>query len=91
MDVSAEVQIYTTRTCPYCYAAKNLFEEKGVPYEEIDVSTDPDKRDWLRRVTGRTTVPQIFIGGRPYGGFTDVAALDRAGDLDRLLGRNTGT
>ncbi|HEY8427827.1 MAG TPA: glutaredoxin domain-containing protein [Sandaracinaceae bacterium] len=82
----AEVQIYVTRTCPYCVAARRLFDAKGIAYELIDVTGDAHTRAWLRDVTGRHTVPQIFIDGRPYGGYTDVAALDRFGELDRLLG-----
>lgn len=80
------VRIYTTRVCPYCFAAKALFDQKGVAYEEIDVTGDSRTRAWLREVTGRHTVPQIFIDDRPYGGFTDVRALDARGELDRLLG-----
>ena len=83
----AEVKLYVTQYCPYCIAAKDLFDRKGVAYETIDVSGDDDKRSWLREVTGQRTVPQIFIDGKPYGGFTDVAALDRQGELDALLGR----
>ncbi len=81
----AEVRIYLTRYCPYCVAAKQLFDQKGVAYEEIDVTGDSKARAWLREVTGSRTVPQVFIGGRPYGGFTDVDALERRGELDRLL------
>ena len=82
----AHVDIYTTPSCPYCVMAKRLMREKGVPFEEIDVATDPAKRKWLVEVTGQRTVPQIFIDGNPYGGFTDIAALDRKGELDLLLG-----
>lgn len=81
----ADVRIYITRTCGYCFAAKRLLDQKGVAYEEIDVTGDSSARAWLRDVTGRRTVPQVFIGGRPYGGFTDIAALDQRGELDRLL------
>ncbi len=79
------VQIYVTTYCPYCIAAKRLLEKKGIVWEEIDVTQDPERRAWLLEVTGQRTVPQIFIGGRPYGGYTDVAALDRRGELDPLL------
>lgn len=82
----AHVDIYTTPSCPYCVMAKRLMREKGVAFEEIDVATDTDKRKWLVEVTGQRTVPQIFIDGNPYGGFTDIAALDRKGELDPLLG-----
>ena len=79
------VVIYTTRTCSYCNAAKRLMEKKKVSYEEIDVSDDHDKRMWLARETGMRTVPQIFIGGKSYGGYDDVNALDRKGELDAIL------
>ena len=65
--------------------AKRLMRDKGVSYEEIDVATDTEKRRWLVEVTGQRTVPQVFIDGKPYGGYTDIAALDRAGKLDPLL------
>ena len=82
----AHVDIYTTPSCPYCVMAKRLMREKGVAFAEIDVATDPDKRKWLVETTGQRTVPQIFIDGKPYGGFTEIAALDRKGELDPLLG-----
>jgi glutaredoxin 3 len=83
--MSSFVRIYTTRVCGYCARAKRLFADKGVPFEEIDVTSDPEKREWLVQVTGMRTVPQIFIGDRPYGGFTDVYALEQSGELDALL------
>ena len=82
----AHVDIYTTPSCPYCVMAKRLMREKGVSYAEIDVAADPDKRRWLVETTGQRTVPQVFIDGKPYGGYTDLAALDRKGELDPLLG-----
>lgn len=63
-----------------------MLKSKGVAFEEIDVGGDWDTRRWLVEVTGRRTVPQVFIDGKPYGGYTDIAALDREGELDRLLG-----
>lgn len=81
----AEVVIYTTRVCPYCVAAKALFQKKGVAYREVDVSGDDAKREWLVEATGQRTVPQIFIDGKSYGGFSDVSALDRRGELDAAL------
>jgi len=83
----AHVAIYTTPSCPYCVMAKRLMREKGVEFEEIDVAQDVDKRRWLVEKTGQRTVPQVFIDGNPYGGFTDIAALDRKGELDPLLGK----
>lgn len=85
--MGSRVEIYTTVVCPYCVAAKRLFRGKGVEFEEIDITGDGEKRRWLVEVTGQRTVPQIFIGGQPYGGYTDVAALDRQGRLDDILQR----
>ncbi len=82
----ATVRIYTTPTCGYCQAALRLLREKGVTFENVDVSGDTRTRAWLVETTGRTTVPQVFIDGKPYGGYTDIAALDRRGELDELLG-----
>jgi glutaredoxin 3 len=80
------VTVYTTRVCPYCIAAKRLLTSKGIPYSEIDVSTDPDKRAWLVETTGRRTVPQIFIGEAAIGGYDDLAALEQAGKLAEMVG-----
>lgn len=78
--------IYTTPVCPYCVRAKNLLAKKGVPYEEIDVSQDPELRDkMIEKAGGRRTVPQIFIGDQHIGGFDDLHALNIAGKLDILL------
>lgn len=82
----AEVLVYTTPSCPYCVMAKRLLTQKGVGYKEIDVAGDDEKRRWLVETTGQRTVPQIFIDGKPYGGFTDIAALDKQGKLDPVLG-----
>jgi len=81
----ARVRMYTTPVCPYCVRAKQLLKSKGVPFEEIDVSGDHEKRAWLVEATGRRTVPQIFINDEPIGGFDDMRALDLAGELDKKL------
>jgi glutaredoxin 3 len=81
------VRIYTTPWCGYCHRAKQILEEQGVPYEEIDVDGDHEKRAWLRQVTGQRTVPQIFFGDEPIGGCTDLMALAYKGGLDDKLGR----
>jgi glutaredoxin 3 len=81
-----EVVVYTVPWCPYCRMAVQLLRSKGVPFDEIDVEGDRAKRAWLREATGQSTVPQIFVGGKSLGGYTDVAALDRRGELDVLLG-----
>ena len=82
--MAAQVKIFTTSWCGYCHAALRLLRQKGVDFEEIDAG-DPKTRRWLREVTGRHTVPQVFIDGRSVGGFTELRALDERGQLDRLL------
>ncbi len=77
------VTIYTTRVCPYCTMAKRLLATRGIAYEEVDVTGDEAKRAWLVQTTGRRTVPQVFIEGKAVGGYDELAALDRAGQLVR--------
>jgi glutaredoxin 3 len=79
------VKIYTTQTCPYCVRAKRLLQKKNVPYEEIDVGWDDEKRMQLIQRTGRRTVPQIFIGDEHVGGSDDLYALEQRGELDAKL------
>ncbi|WP_415184576.1 glutaredoxin 3 [Phaeovulum sp.] len=80
------VEIYTTRTCPYCIAAKKLLQSKGVNYTEIDVGKQPQKRAEMReRAHGRHTVPQIFIDGKHIGGCDELHALEHQGKLDPML------
>jgi glutaredoxin 3 len=81
----AEVVIYTTGYCGFCFAAKRLLDGKGVGYREIAADRRPDLRTWLREVSGQRTVPQIFINGESIGGFTELAALERAGELEGKL------
>jgi glutaredoxin 3 len=82
----ARVEIYTSPLCGYCHAAKRLLTQKGVAFEETDVSRDPGLRTaMMDRAGGRHTVPQIFINGQHVGGCDDLYALDRAGGLDPLL------
>ena len=82
----ANVEIYTTPTCPFCLAAKRLLDSKGVAFREIDVSKDPADRDAMtQRANGKRSVPQIFIGDRHVGGSDDLHELDRNGELDPLL------
>ncbi len=81
----AEVKIYTTKLCPYCLRAKSLLTQKRVAFQEIDVSSNAEIRQWLKEFTGSPTVPQIFINGQAVGGYDDIAALDRKGRLDPLL------
>ena len=81
----ASVKVYTKRNCPYCVRAKALLDRKGVAYEEIDAEHDDALRSWLVEKTGQRTVPQIFVGERSLGGFSDIDALDREGKLDAIL------
>ena len=80
------VTVYGTRFCPYCTAARRLLEGKGVAYDEIAVDGNADLRAEMTAKAGRHTVPQIWIGDHHVGGFDELAALDRAGRLDGLLG-----
>ncbi len=85
MRAMSKVQIYTTNWCPYCNAAKALLDDKGVVYDEIDVTDATLRMDMIQRAHGRRTVPQIFIGERHVGGYDDLSALERRGQLDPLL------
>ncbi len=80
------VTIYAAPVCRYCAAAERLLKEKGVTgIRKIDIDLDPRGRDRLEEKTGRRTVPQIYIGDYHVGGYDDLAALEKAGELDRLL------
>lgn len=81
----AAVRVYSTLFCPYCVMAKRLLEGKGVRFQEIRVDEDQARREEMMRISGRRTVPQIFVGDTHVGGFDDLSALDRAGKLDPLL------
>jgi glutaredoxin 3 len=82
----AEVELYTTMFCPYCSRARALLERKGVAFTEIDIIEEPARRgEMIRRASGRTSVPQIFIDGEHIGGSDELVALDRAGKLDAKL------
>ena len=80
------VKMYTTAVCPYCVRAKQVLKAKGVEQiEEIRIDTDPAARTHMMEVTGRRTVPQIFIGETHVGGCDDLLALDAKGELLPLL------
>lgn len=83
--VMSEVTLYTTNSCPYCVAAKNLLKAKGVEYNEINVQASMEQRTIMMERSGRRTVPQIFIGDIHVGGFDDMALLERKGELNALL------
>jgi glutaredoxin 3 len=79
------VKVYVTTFCPYCVRAKQLLSHHKVPYEEVNVSGDDDRRRWLVEQTGQRTVPQIFFGEEPIGGYTELAALTSRGELMQRL------
>ncbi len=80
------VKVYTGGFCPYCVAAKRMLKQKGVEFKELQVDRDPELRQRMEALSGRQSVPQIFIGDLHVGGYDDMAALNRKGELDRLLG-----
>jgi glutaredoxin 3 len=80
------VQIYSKYTCGFCMAAKRLLISKGVSFEEVDILDHPERRaEMIQKANGRSTVPQIFIGGKHLGGYDDLAATVSAGKLEKLL------
>lgn len=82
----ASVTIYTKPYCPFCHDAKALLDQKGIAYHEIDISARPSERDvMIMRASGRSTVPQIFIGAQHIGGCDDIYDLDARGGLDPML------
>ena len=86
MTAVAEVVIYSSAWCPYCHRAKRLLTNKGVAFTEVDVDGKPElRREMVDKAQGRTSVPQIFIGGTHVGGCDDLYALDKAGKLDPML------
>jgi glutaredoxin 3 len=82
----ADIKVYTTNMCGYCVVAKRLLQKRGIPFQEINVSGDAAQRAWLVKTTGRRTVPQIFIEGDPIGGYDELHAMDRSGELARRVG-----
>ena len=81
----AKIVMYTTQWCGYCSAARQLLTRKGQRWDEIDVESEPQRRAEMVERSGRRTVPQIWIGERHVGGFDDLNALEKSGQLDALL------
>ena len=80
------IEMYTTHVCPYCVAAKNLLKSKDLAWDEIFVDSDPAERErMLERSAGRRSVPQIFVNGHHVGGYDELVAADRSGELATLL------
>jgi glutaredoxin 3 len=85
--MSIGVTLYTTRFCPYCIRARNLLDGKGVAYLDMAVDHDPGLRREMMERSGRSTVPQIWVGEQHIGGCDDLVLLERQGCLDELLER----
>lgn len=84
-----KIEIYTTRSCPYCNMAKSLLDKKQADYEEIQVDGNADKMaEAVERSGGRKTVPQIFIDDQPVGGYDELNALEKKGLLDPMIAGN---
>ena len=81
----SDITVYTTNWCGYCERAKALLKARGLEYAEVNLDDEPGFRAKLLELSGRMTVPQIFIGDRPIGGFTELRELDRSGKLAELL------
>ena len=80
-----KVILYTRDYCAFCRHAKALLRSKDVAFEEIDISQDEALQEKVWRSSGRKTVPQIFVDGRPLGGFEEIRELDASGELDKIL------
>ncbi len=83
--MNSVVTLYTTRFCPFCIRARQLLDSKGVSFRDIPVDGDSERRQEMMAASGRHTVPQIWIGDQHVGGFDDLAAMERSGQLDTLL------
>lgn len=81
----ANIIIYSKANCPYCEWAKTLLQQKKAAFQEIRIDLEPDKRIEMEQLSGRRTVPQIFINDQPIGGYDDLSALAKSGKLDDLL------
>jgi glutaredoxin 3 len=83
-------QVYLTEFCPYCVMARQLLDQLGYPFDEIRVDLDPEQRRVMLERSGRTSVPQIFIGTTHVGGYDDLSAMHRSGALASLVAEATG-
>jgi glutaredoxin 3 len=90
MTDTPRIKMFGTAGCPYCLAARMLLKKKSLAFEDVAVDGDYELRKEMENLSGRWTVPQIFIDEKPIGGFEELYALDSSGELDRLLGIDTG-
>ena len=79
------IKMYTRNHCSFCFAAKRLLTKRGIDYEEILLNGDPAPEQEMRALSGRTSVPQIFIDGKAIGGYTELVELDMEGELEVAL------
>ena len=86
MNDKSRIRIYGSDYCGFCVAARRLLAEKGLDFEDVPVGGDPALRKKMEEMSGRRTIPQIFIDDRPIGGFDELYALNKSGELDRMLG-----
>lgn len=84
--MTKNITIYTFNTCPYCKRAKRLMDNKGVEYEEIEISNDREKLEELKKKTNSGTVPQIFVDDKFIGGCDDIVELHKKGEFDEVFG-----
>lgn len=87
MSTEPKIVIYGNASCAYCAAARMLFTKKGLRFDDIKVSDNDERRAEMERLSGSSSVPQIFINDHLVGGFDELCALDKDGDLERLLGQ----
>jgi len=87
--VMPKIELYTSANCAYCVAAKNLLKSRGLDYAEIRVDLDAARRDEMLTRAQRRTVPQIFVNDRHVGGYDDLVAAERSGELAKLIGGGT--
>lgn len=85
MPEAKKITVYFKLPCPYCVAAKRFLEERALPFEEIDLTHRLDELEALKKKTGWRTVPMIFFGDELIGGYTDLKALEEAGELEKKL------
>ena len=86
MNTEPKIVIYGNDSCAYCAAARMLFTKKGLRFQDIKISGDDERRAEMESLTGSNSVPQILINDHLVGGFDELCALDKDGDLERLLG-----
>ena len=80
-----KITIYSTTSCPSCVSAKRLLDERGIPYNEINIEKENMSRDNLAKITGGSTVPQIIINEKTIGGFDSLLSLSQSGELDKMI------